>query len=243
MGIGAAVIGAGVLGAGASIATGSMQADAAHKASEAQTAADKSALALQQQQWQTTQQNLAPYMQAGSGAIGQYGNLIGANGAGAQTTAINALQTNPLYLAETGAGNQAILANASATGGLRSGNTNYNLGQFNANTLAQVYQQQLGNLGNLGSLGESAAAGAGNLGLGYSQLGSNTLSNIGSAQAGGILGSTAALSGGINSGLSQLLGSLSMANSLGGFGGFGGGGQAGLPQYTTGTSNIVGGPF
>lgn len=218
---GMATLGSGILGAGASLATGAMNAGAASSAANAQAAQANNALNLQKQEFSTTQANLQPFMQAGQGALGQYQNLIGGNGSSAQQSAIAALQSNPLYLAETGAGNQAILANASATGGLRSGNANYNLGTFDANTLAQVYQQQIGNLSNLAGMGQNAAAGLGGLGANYAGTASNTMSQLGSAQAGGILGSSGAMTGGINSGLSQLLSGISGYGALGGFSGSG----------------------
>jgi hypothetical protein len=77
----------------------------------------------------------------------------------------------------------------------------------------------LGNLGSLTGLGENAAAGVGNAAQNYANSGSNILSQLGSAQAGGILGSSGALSGGINSGLSSLLSGLSSYGTLGGFSG------------------------
>lgn len=243
MGVGAAAIGAGVIGAGASIISSNNQANAVKSASNAQVQQDQAALNLQQQQWAQTQANMAPWLKAGQGALTGYGDLIGSNGTSAQTSAIGALQNNPLYLAETGAGNQAILANASATGGLRSGNANYNLAQFNANTLANVYQQQLQSLGSLSSLGENAAGNLGNTGVQYANLGTNTYNNIGSAQSGGILGSSGALTGGINSGLSSLLGGLSTANYLGAFGGSSGLGVINTPTTIGDPSSALDGLF
>ena len=166
--------------------------------------------------------NLGGYNIPGYGNVGIPGmsytipGTPGVSGADAQTAAINGLKTNPLYVAEMGAGNQNILANAAATGGLRSGNTNYGLGQLGAQTLAQVYQQQIANLGNLAGIGENAAAGVGNVGQNYANSASNILSSTGSAQAGGILGSAGALGGGINGGLSSLLGGITQGLYLNG---------------------------
>lgn len=165
-----------------------------------------------QQHWQQFGQNegrqVTPFGTPQTGASGDPAQM--------QTSAIDALKANPLYLAQTGVGDQAVLANASATGGLRSGNTSYNLANLHAQTLAQVYQQQMANLGSLSGMGASAAGGLGQIGQGYANSGSSILGNIGSAKAGGILGSAGALGGGINSGLSQLLNGLSMSKALGG---------------------------
>lgn len=219
MGLAAAVIGAGAIGGVASIASGAMNSSAVNSASQAQVQQDQSALALQQQEYNQGQANLAPYMTAGTNALSQYGNLSGANGNSAQQTAISGLSSNPLYTSLVGQGNQAILANASATGGLRSGNTNYNLANFDANALATTYQSQLGSLGTLAGMGQNSATGASSLGANYANSAAQTYSNIGSAQAGGTIGSTGALTSGLNSGLSSILGGISSAQYLGGFGG------------------------
>lgn len=291
MGMAAAVIGAGVLGAGASIATGAMNAGAAKDASNAQVNEANKSLALQQQEFQQTQANLSPYMQAGQGALGQYQALLGmgqpnygayvqgnpdllaaynAKGegqgmdqwgqqhwqqfgqnegrqvtpfSGAQQTAIDALKSNPLYTSLINQGNQAILANASATGGLRSGNTSANLANFDANTLAQVYQSQLGNLGNLVNLGQNSAAGVGQFGANYANSAANVMGQLGSAQAGGILGGAGALGAGINGGFSDLLKGLSTAQSYGGFGGSTGLGVIDTPSTLGYTSGALDGLF
>lgn len=221
MGIAAAVIGAGAIGGIASVVSGSNQASAAKSAANAQTQANDAAIAEQQREFGINQANLQPWLKAGQQALGQYQNLVGANGSTTQQSAIDALKTNPVFTSMINQGDQAVLANASATGGLRSGNVNDTLANFNANALASVYQQQLANLGTLSGLGQSTGGTIGSLGNSTSTNISNLLSNNGSAAAGGILGSAGALGGGINSGLSSLLGSLSMANTMGGFGGAG----------------------
>jgi hypothetical protein len=133
-----------------------------------------------------------------------------------QQSAIDQLKTNPLYTSMVNTGDQAVLANASATGGLRSGNTSYNLANLNSQSLAQVYQQMLGNYGSLSGLGANAAAGLGGMGQNFANSGSSILGNIGSAQAGGILGSSGALAGGINGGLSSILNGVTLSKMLGG---------------------------
>ena len=74
-------------------------------------------------------------------------NLTGANGNAAQQTAINGLKSNPLYTSSMQLGQQAILANASATGGLRGGNTIASLGYLPNQILSNVMGTQISNLG------------------------------------------------------------------------------------------------
>jgi hypothetical protein len=142
-----------------------------------------------------------------------------------QQQAIDALKNSPLYKSLYFNGEQALLANASATGGLRGGNLETGLAQFGANTLADVYQNQIANLSNLSGLGANTGGVLGQLGGSTSSNISSLLQSLGAEQAGGITGSSALLGGGINSGLSSLLSSLGQYSTLGGF-------SMGLPQYT-----------
>ena len=65
----------------------------------------------------------------------------------AQANAIASLKESPLYQSLYSTGEEALLANASATGGLRGGNTQTGLADFGRDTLASVIQQQLANYG------------------------------------------------------------------------------------------------
>lgn len=81
---------------------------------------------------------------------GQYGSAEGRDsqaqtGEEAQSAAIAALKESPLYQSLYSTGEEALLANASATGGLRGGNTETGLANFGRDTLASVIQQQLSN--------------------------------------------------------------------------------------------------
>lgn len=111
---------------------------------------------------------LAEFGQAGLGAYqnsiqGQQG-LLGLNGADAQAAAIAAIQGGPQFDALKRAGENAILQNASATGGLRGGNVQGALAQFSPQILSQLINQQYAQLGGLGSLGAQGMQAYGSLG-------------------------------------------------------------------------------
>lgn len=106
---------------------------------------------------QATLAGFAPWLTAGQGAITSEGNLAGLNGNDPQAAAIAALKASPLFQSLMANGNNNILANGSATGGLRGGNIQHSLAQFGTDTLSQVIQQQLANLG--GIAGQGLAAG------------------------------------------------------------------------------------
>ena len=131
-------------------------------------------------------------------------------------------------------GNNAILANASATGGLRGGNTQAALAQFSPQLLSQLIQQQFGNLGGLTSVGQNAAAGVGNAGMQTGNSITNLLQQQGAAQAGAALAGGRASMGAWSGGMGAL-GTFAGGggfNNLGTyFGGSGGGGGVGIDQF------------
>lgn len=161
------------------------QADAIKQGSDSQIQAAQLGIAQQDRMLDAFQKALAPYQQAGLGALGAQQNLLGLNGNDAQASAISGLQNSPLFTALQQQGNDAILANASATGGLRGGNTQAALAQLSPALFSQVFQQQLGNLGGLTSIGQNSAAGVGNAGLNTGNNIAQLLQQQGAAQAGG----------------------------------------------------------
>lgn len=91
----------------------------------------------------------------------------------AQASAIEALKASPLFESLFRTGEEAILANASATGGIRGGNTQRSLADFGSDTLAQVIQQQLANYGSAIGTGMGAQGAVTNANFGTVQ-GQNT---------------------------------------------------------------------
>lgn len=238
-GISGAALG-GIIGGVGSVVGGLISSGGSQSAADTQASASGAGIAEQQREFDKIRSLLQPYIDAGTGALGgyanaqngytsalnQYGgtlgqlnNLTGANGVEAQQAAINGLKANPLYTTSMNLGQQAILANASATGGLRSGNTNYSLGYLPGQVLSNVMQTQIGNLGtslngssglltgygnqvaqfgNLINVGENAAAGTGQAAMQTGNNITNLTGQIGAAQAGGTLGSANAIATGIN---------------------------------------------
>lgn len=100
------------------------------------------------------------------GALTQLAGLYGVDGGeGSQQAVIDRAMASPLYqslLSGRDAGEEAILRNASATGGLRSGNTQAALYDYNArlenDALLNAYNQQVQGLGGLAQLPSLAPA-------------------------------------------------------------------------------------
>jgi hypothetical protein len=192
-----------------SLAGAGAQRTASNTAADATTAAANAGINQQQAQFAAIQKLLQPYVQAGTGALTAQGNLAGINGNDAQAQAIQALQASPLFTSAQKLGENRILANASATGGLRGGNVQAALAQFNPQLLSSTINDQYSRLGGLASNGQNAAAGVGNAGLSTGNNVSTLLGQIGSSQAGQALANGRAdvsNIGGIGSALGQFLG-------------------------------------
>lgn len=173
--------------AGAGLVGGIMASNAAGDAADAQSQAAQAGIDAQNQRFNELKQLLAPYAQAGNGAMQAQSNLIGLGGRQAQQQSIDDLQNSPMFQAMLQQGSQSILANASATGGLRGGNTQAALAQFAPRLLAQQINDQYNRLGGLTSIGQNAAAMQGNAGMQVGSSAAGLLQQAGAAQAGGSL--------------------------------------------------------
>lgn len=163
------------------------QGDAAKDASAAQIQTSEAGIAEQRRQFDAVQKLLAPYIEAGRGSLSRQQELIGLHGDDAQKAAIEALEKSPGFTSLLAQGENSILQNASATGGLRGGNTQAALAQFSPALLAQTINDQYTRLGGITSLGQNAAAGVGNAGLSTGNNIAALYAQSGQAQAGGAL--------------------------------------------------------
>jgi hypothetical protein len=163
------------------------QSEAAQHAADTQANAAQLGIDESRRQFDAFQKALAPYVNAGTPALAGQQDLLGLNGGAAQQTAIGGIQNSPQFQALQQQGEDAILANASATGGLRGGNTQGALAQFRPQLLAQLINEQYAKLGGLTSLGQNAAAGTGNAGMQTGGQVAQLLQQQGAATAGGQL--------------------------------------------------------
>ena len=174
-----------------SVLTGVMasdaQSEAASTAAGAQTQASAASIAEQRRQFDAVQALLKPYIDAGTGAIGAQQNLLGLGGAGEQQRAIAALEQSPQFQAMQQQGENALLQNASATGGLRGGNIQAALAQFRPQLLSQLIESQFSKLGTVSGLGQASAAGQAAAAQQTGQSISDALQQAGAAQAGSAL--------------------------------------------------------
>ena len=179
-----AVVGGAVVGG---VMSSNAQKSAASTAAEAQTNASNQSIGEQQRQFDALQKLLAPYVGAGTGSLTAQQDLLGLNGGSQQQTAIDAIQNGSQFKSLNAQGQNAILQNASATGGLRGGNVQGALAQFSPQLLNQLINEQYTKLGGMTSLGQNAAAMQGNAGMQSANNISSQLNQIGAAQAGNAL--------------------------------------------------------
>lgn len=194
-------------------------AKAGQKAADLQYQAALAGIDEQRRQFDLSRQDQMPWLAAGTAALGEIGDLLGMNGTPAYDAAVRDIRSSPMFNSLYEEGQNAILQNAAATGGLRGGNIQSSLANFGRDTLSQVIQQQLANLGGLSGTGMGAAQSLG-------ALGANSATNIGSlleqggaAQAGGVL----AKGGRDRQAFGDMINIGSAIMGMGGFGGAGGG--------------------
>ncbi len=197
------VVGGGLIGS-------QMTSSATRSASETQAGAAQAGIDEQRRQNEAVQQLLAPYVQAGGGALGAYAPyqqagagalptlqqyaqagapaleqqqaLIGLRGPEAQRAAIAGISGGEQFKALTEQGEGGLLSAASATGGLRGGNLQGALAQFRPQLLNELINQQYGRLGGLAATGGTVAQNLASSGLSAT----GELARIGQASAAGV---------------------------------------------------------
>lgn len=167
-----ATVGAAVVGGVAANQAAKKQAKASGKASDAQVRAAEIATEEQRRQFDKMQELMKPYVEGGASAFQQQLAMSGALGAGARYQAQNAIMHDPAFQHKQKVAEQALLANASATGGLRGGNTQMALAELAPGMLADEMSQRYNMLGGISQMGQNSAAGVGSAGM-------NMASNIG----------------------------------------------------------------
>lgn len=178
----------GMIVAGSQLIGSSMQASAAGDAASAQGAASQAGIEEQRRQFDEMRKLLQPYTEAGIPALEQQQTLLGLKGPEAEQAAIARLTGGETFKALAQQGENALLQQASATGGLRGGNIQAALGQFRPQLLSSLIEQQYGRLGGMTSMGQASAAGVGAAGMETGTNIANLLGQQGAAEAGGILG-------------------------------------------------------
>lgn len=186
---------AAVVGAAASMS----QAEDAEDAAYAQQQSAQQGISEERRQFDSVQSLLKPYVEAGQPALTGQQDLLGLNGNAAQQAAIGGIQNGANFQALLRQGENSILQNASATGGLRGGNTQAALAQFSPAMLQAAINDQYSKLGGMTTLGQNSAVQQANAGQQSTGNIVSLLQQQGAAQAGGILAQSKGEAGAMNS--------------------------------------------
>lgn len=245
MGIGAAVLGGAALSGAASLGGGLIQSGAAKSAAAGQQSAATEAAVLQQNQFNSTKESLAPFVSVGQTAAENLSNLTGTNVGGNPLTApltapfqptMAQLAATPGYQFTLGQGELATQNSFAAQGLGTSGAAVKGAANYAEGLASTTYQQQFQNyltqnqqiygmLSGQAGLGETAAAGVGALGQSAASNTGNALTAGAAAGAAGTVGSASAVSnalGGVSSAGSSALLLNALTGNAGLFGGGGG---------------------
>lgn len=110
-------------------------------------------------QYQTAAAGYDPFLQQGTAANAMYGNALGLNGQAGYDAATGAFHENPGYQFLVDQGEQGVLRNNAAMGGVASGKTLEDLTKFRVGLADQTWQQYLDNLFRGSGQGLQGAAG------------------------------------------------------------------------------------
>lgn len=193
--VGVGTAAAGYMSSKASSKAASQSADASVQAANVQAEAQREALAYLKETEEIPQQFREE-------ALTKLGGIFGLDsGEGSQAEFINSLKNTPLYKSIVNTkreGEEAILRNASATGGLRSGSVQENLYDYNTqlevDALLQSYNQEISGLQGLANLSTDSSSIA------------DLISSIGTTQAQGITAAAQALQTGTQNQINNLMG-------------------------------------
>jgi len=174
-------IAVGVVGAAASA---DAQKSAGNKAADAQERAAQLGVDENRRQFDQLQELLAPYAEGGEEALGYMRALSGAAGPEQEAEALRGVRESAEYRGMVEESENALLQNASATGGLRGGNIQQALASNRQQLLDGLTTQRFNRLGTLASAGQNAAAMTGNAGMQTAGAVSDLYGQQGAARAG-----------------------------------------------------------
>jgi hypothetical protein len=213
--------------AGASLVGGAISANAASNAADQQAQSAQDAQNIQQGMYNDTVSREQPFVQSGQEAQGQLNYLLGIGTPGqngevsssqyggfgslnAPFTADTFKQYAPAYQFQLQQGGQGVLNGDASAVGAGSGAALKDLTSFNQNfantsfnNAFNQYQTQQGNifsrLAGIAQQGQAAASNSATGGSNYSASIGQSATNVGTALAGGTIGSANAITGALNS--------------------------------------------
>jgi hypothetical protein len=164
----------------------------ANQASDAMSDASDRAIAEGARQYDTTRNDLMPWLDAGRGALGNLQDP-------------NAFAASPGYEFVRNEGQRDIGNSFSARGGAASGNALRALTEFNSGLASQEYGNFWNRQAGLAGVGQTAGTNLGQFGANTAANAGNAYMNQGIARASGVLGRTNAIQTGLYDGYDNFL--------------------------------------
>jgi hypothetical protein len=181
--------------------------NAANNASDAMVGAADRAIAENQRQFDLTRSDLAPWMTAGRNALAKLEDPMAS------------FESSPDYGFIRGEGMRDIQNTAAAKGTLKSGNALRALTDFTTNLAKGDFNNWWNRQAGVAGVGQNTAVNLGSFGANSAANTGNYLTSQGDARASGILGRNAAVGGGLNDILTNLIYARGRRNSLPVYGG------------------------
>jgi len=163
-------------------------AGAAEEAGAVQAGAAMAGVEETRRQFDITQEQFAPFREAGVGALSQQQAMLGLSGQEAQQEAFAGLQESPAQQFLRGRAERGLLRNQAAIGGLGGGNIRTALQQQGVGFAQQDIENQFNRLGTLTGGGQAATQNVAQLGAQAAGQVAGGLQQAAGAQASGILG-------------------------------------------------------
>lgn len=185
---------------GASVGGSLVQASAANRAAQSQEALGREQLEVQERMFEQSREDLAPYRESGLPAVNALNYYLGV-GARPDDPNFVGFQETPGFLYAMDQGRRAVDASAAARGGLFSGATIQAQTDRAVGMANQEFGNYLSRLEGTATRGQNAAAQSATVNTNNAQMQSNTLGQIGNAQAAGAIGVGNAINGGIQNGI------------------------------------------
>lgn len=214
----------------------SEQKKAGKKAAAAAEKGSQAAIDEQRRQFDLTQANLAPWLQAGTKNLAQLNALNSGD--------FSSFYSSPDYAYARDQMQQGIERGAAARGSLYSGGTNVDLANALGGLASQNYNNYYNRIADIANAGQSTGVNLGNYGENVANQIGGQYNNIGNARASAYVNSgnanaqTAAALGKFGSSLAGQFGGAS--GGFGGFGGFGASYDPAAPQVAPNFGNYYG---
>jgi hypothetical protein len=142
------------------------------------------AIAEQRRQFDESKELLLPYVEAGEAGLSGLFDFMGLNGEEAYQAQIDSVENSPEFQSMIESGEEGILANASATGGLRGGNTQKALAEFRPQVLSNLIDKRYNRFAGIAQMGQASATGQASAGIQTGNNISNLFQQNGAAIAG-----------------------------------------------------------